>query len=463
MLAPKICVLLITCLLHFLPGQDINVKLSRQERQQIVTQIGNLLIKNYIFADAARQCSTLLQQRSASGAYDRLSHPRQFVEKLTGDIYSVLKDKHVRVVSVLPQEERLQKENPLLSFLLPVYQNQKKSGGIAEVKIMDGNVGYLNIVSFEPLEISQPKIDAAMKLLLNVDALIIDLRENNGGMPATVQYLCSHFFDQPLLLNSFYWRRDDYTEEFWSLERVSVKKLPRLPLFILTSHFTFSAAEEFTYNLKTRQRATCIGEITGGGANPGFTFELNSRFSIFIPVGRAINPVTSANWEGVGIEPDIKIESTAALGIAAEKARQAARIYREKSDERAIESYMEFSSGLDRADQLYRINRADSAEKLVNNALLKCVESELLEEWSINSMGYYFLQQNNQALAIAVLKFNTRQYPRSANVYDSLGEAYFIGGQIDLARQNYLKSLELDPDNQNAKIMLNKLSTQPAP
>ena len=446
-----------------LSGQDITTKLSLDERRQIINDIGALLIKNYIFEDPARKCSDLLKERFESGKYDRLSHPRQFAEKLTSDIYSVLKDRHVSVQTVLPAEERLQQKNPLLSFLLPMYQTQKTSGGIGEVKIMIGNIGYLNITSFEPLEISQPKIDAAMKLLEHVDALIIDLRENNGGIPGTVQYICSHFFDQPLLLNSFYWRRDDYTEEFWSLDRVSIRKLPRLPLFILTSHFTFSAAEEFTYNLKTRQRAISIGETTGGGANPGFTYELNSRFNIFIPVGRAINPLTAANWEGVGIAPDIKIEATAALGIAMEKARQAARIYREKTDDQAVQSYMELGTNLNQADPLFGINQADSAEKLINTALLKCVDSDLLGEWSINAMGYYFLQQKNKSLAIAVLKFNALQYPHSSNVYDSLGEAYFIDGQKDLARQYYLKSLELNPANQNALIMMKKLDAQPTP
>jgi tetratricopeptide (TPR) repeat protein len=450
------------CFCPPLAGQDITTKLSLDERRQIINDIGALLIKNYIFEDAAQQCSDLLKERFNSGKYDRLRHPRQFAEKLTSDIYTVLKDRHVRVQTVLPTEERLQQKNPLLSFLLPMYQTQKTSAGIAEVKIMIGNIGYLNITSFEPLEISQPQIDAAMKLLEHVDALIIDLRENNGGMPGTVQYICSHFFDRPLLLNSFYWRRDDYTEEFWSLEQVSIKKLPQLPLFILTSHFTFSAAEEFAYNLKTRQRATTIGETTGGGANPGFTYELNSRFNIFIPIGRAINPLTASNWEGVGIAPDIKIESSAALGIAMEKARQAARIYREKTDDQAVQSYMELGSSLDQADHLFGIDQADSAEKLINTELMKCVESDLLGEWSINAMGYYFLQQNNKRLAIAVLIFNTQQYPRSSNVYDSLGEAYFIDGRKNLARQYYLKSLELNPANQNALIMLKKLDTQPA-
>jgi tetratricopeptide (TPR) repeat protein len=444
-----------------LRGQETTTKLSLQERRQIIDESGTLLIKNYIYEDRAQKCTDYLKKQFDAGIYNALTHPRQFAEKLTADIYTILKDKHVRVVTVLPEEERLQKQNPMLSFLLPLYQTERQSGGVAEVKIVTGNIGYLNLTSFEPLEISRPKIDAVMKLLAHVDALIIDLRENNGGNPATVQYLCSYFFEQNLLLNSFYWRRDDYTEDFWTLDQISGKKLPRLPLFILTSHFTFSAAEEFTYDLKTRQRVTVIGEKTGGGANPGFTFQLNPRFNMFIPVGRAINPVTASNWEGVGIEPDVRIESAAAQGLALEKARQAARIYREKVDDQAVQAYMQLSSQLQQAEQLVRVSQADSVEILLHHALVQCVEAELLGEWSINELGYHLLHQDSNVLAIAVLKFNTWQYPQSANVYDSLGEAYYLDGRKDLAIQNYLKSLELNPKNQNARIMLNKLNARP--
>ena len=98
---PTIFILCTTFLLRSLPGQDITTKLSLQERQQVVYQIGDLLIKNYILGDAAQRCSDLLKQHWESGAYDHLSHPRQFVEKLTADIYSVLKDKHVRNLRIV--------------------------------------------------------------------------------------------------------------------------------------------------------------------------------------------------------------------------------------------------------------------------------------------------------------------------------------------------------------------------
>jgi C-terminal processing protease CtpA/Prc len=117
-------------------------------------------------------------------------------------------------------------------------------------------------------------------------------------------------------------------QEFWTLADVPGEKLPDVPLFVLTSSRTFSGAEEFTYNLKTRERALIIGETTGGGANPGGTFPINDRFSIFIPTGRAINPVTGINWEGTGVTPDVTVSSNTALDVALEYAQEAAEAFR---------------------------------------------------------------------------------------------------------------------------------------
>lgn len=67
------------------------------------------------------------------------------------------------------------------------------------------------------------------------------------------------------------------------------------------------------------------------------------------------------------------------------------------------------------------------------------------------------MNENKIQYAIEIFKLNVKMYPQSANVYDSLGEAYMNDGQKELAIQNYKKSLELNPDNTNAKEMLKKL------
>lgn len=163
----------------------------------------------------------------------------------------------------------------------------------------------------------------------NSDALIVDLRQNGGGDPAMVQLISSDLFDEPTHLNSLYFRAEDSLEEFWTLDEVVGQRMADNPVFVLTSSSTFSAAEEFTYNLKCLGRATIVGETTGGGAHPGGVTPLHESLSVFIPAGRAINPITGTNWEGTGVIPDVPVEANAALDKALELAGQAAQERRE--------------------------------------------------------------------------------------------------------------------------------------
>ena len=79
---------------------------------------------------------------------------------------------------------------------------------------------------------------------------------------------------------------------------------------------TYSAGEEFAYDLQVLKRATIVGEKTRGGANPGGLTDLGSNFFAVIPTGRAENPITRTNWEGVGVLPDVKAVPEAAESIA---------------------------------------------------------------------------------------------------------------------------------------------------
>jgi C-terminal processing protease CtpA/Prc len=203
--------------------------------------------------------------------------------------------------------------------------------GFQKLEHFEHNIGYLDLRGFVPEHLGRETAIGAMKFLANSDAIIIDLRKNGGGDPKMVQLICSYFFDKKIHLNSLYWRHTDRTVEYWTLDEVEGKRMPDVPLFILTSNRTFSGAEEFCYNMQTRERATLIGETTGGGANPGGTFNINDQFSIFIPTGRAINPVTKTNWEGVGVKPDIKIDADKALDRALEEAKKAAEIVQKKN------------------------------------------------------------------------------------------------------------------------------------
>jgi CubicO group peptidase (beta-lactamase class C family) len=83
-----------------------------------------------------------------------------------------------------------------------------------------------------------------------------------------------------------------------------------------------------------------------------------------------------------------------------------------------------------------------------------------IDENSLNRLGYYLLQHKNTDDAIQVFKLNVEEYPRHWNCYDSLGEAYLIAGQKELAIRNYEKSMELNPKNDNGAATLKRLREQ---
>ena len=176
---------------------------------------------------------------------------------------------------------------------------------------------------------------AAMNFLANADAVIIDLRRNGGGSAEMIQLISSYFLKERTHLNSFEDRGLDTMTQSWSFHYVPGKPMFETDLYILTSERTFSAAEEFTYNMKNLKRATIVGETTGGGAHPGGMRIVNDGFLVWVPTGRAVNPISKTNWEGTGVSPDVAVARDKALekarALALEKMIKAATRRRDKS------------------------------------------------------------------------------------------------------------------------------------
>ena len=84
-----------------------------------------------------------------------------------------------------------------------------------------------------------------------------------------------------------------------------------------------------------------------------------------------------------------------------------------------------------------------------------------ISEADINELGYQLLREDLIKEAIEIFKLNVAEHPKSWNVYDSLAEAYMKNRDKELAIQNYEKSLELNPDNENGKMMLKRLKKNP--
>lgn len=178
---------------------------------------------------------------------------------------------------------------------------------------------------------------------------------------------------------------------------------------------------------------------------------------IFIPTGRAINPVTKTNWEGTGVKPDIEIEASKAFDTALVLARKDAKEHRKTRDRAAYKIIDKIGLNMEMAEQLSAEGKTTEAEKLIHSTIEEGMKENMLGEEAINMMGYEYLGKNYYTLAVTVFKTNAVYFPESANVYDSLGEAYMKCGDNENAIINYTKSLNLNPKNANASEMLKNL------
>lgn len=275
-----------------------------------------MLNEFYVFPEVARKMESAVRVREKVGEYERLNNGIAFAEKLTADLREVSHDKHVSVnfsPAILPKGPAPSGPDPAAMRR----QLERNNCGFERVEWLPRNIGYLKFNMFANPEFCGPIATAAMNFLANVDALIVDLRENGGGDPKMVAFICSYLFDRRTHLNDLYNRKEDKTEEFWTNPDVPGKHLGgSKPVFVLTSKRTFSGGEEFTYNLKNLKRATIVGETTGGGAHPVSGHRIDDHFIIGVPFARAINPISKMNWEGTGVEPDVKVPAADALETA---------------------------------------------------------------------------------------------------------------------------------------------------
>lgn len=304
--------------------QADDVKIDGSTKLEIIDSVMKTIEDVYVFPDVAVRMDKYVRGQLKKGAYDEIENAGEFTAKLTEDLRSISHDRHLGVAHLpmmtaedimdfdsLPADVKKQRRDQM------VKRGQARNFGWNKLEILPGNVGYVKFDGFSDAGYAGQTAVAALNFLGYVDALIIDLRENGGGSPSMVQLISSYFFAESVHLNSFYIRKEDTTKQFWTQAHIEGPRLADVDLYILTSSYTFSAAEEFTYNLKNLERATIIGETTGGGAHPveehGF---LNLKVGVRVPFGRAVNPITGTNWEGTGIEPDIQVPADQALEVA---------------------------------------------------------------------------------------------------------------------------------------------------
>lgn len=302
------------------PGNVQSVLLDQSTIKTVIDGIAVKLREDYVFPDKGVQAADALEKALAKNAYAGITDPSKFATQLTEQLRAITKDSHMRVIYGSPFRNQPPPSVP--------------QGAGFEVKRLDGNIGYIHLARFVPPEVFNPAADDAMRKLSDTTSLIIDMRDNGGGHPASVAYLASFFLDpgKRVHINDLIWRNRGTstfrTESFWS-SPTPVRYLDK-PVYVLVGPKTYSAGEEFAYDLQVLKRATIVGEKTRGGANPGGLNDLGSDLFVVVPTGRAENPITRGNWGGVGVRPDVQaaLKVTEETAVALAKGQPATQVAR---------------------------------------------------------------------------------------------------------------------------------------
>ena len=299
------------------PPDPASVNLTADQNRAVVLSLAQVLRERFAFrergAAAAREIETMEQR----GAFRDARTAADLLALIRSQVAPLVDDRHFRVRYMGPEALAGFREGPPPPEEIAAFHEEIRLRGseIPDVRWLAGNVGYLRINMFLDAPPVTEKLAAAMGILADTSALIIDVRGAPGGEPAGVANVIGHLVDQSTPTVHTY-------DPSGPPEGRTLYAQPRTPayigrpVYVLTDGETGSGAEEFAYDLQAMKRAVLVGQTTWGGATPGGYRPLAEGFAAFIPMQIVTNTVTGANWEGVGVRPDVEVPADQALTVA---------------------------------------------------------------------------------------------------------------------------------------------------
>jgi hypothetical protein len=288
-------------------------KLGAAERQRVLDRVIADIRQYYFDRDVAQKTADSLLAHERRGDYRAVTDGGAFADLLTRQMRDASHNMDLMMVysqDKLPDRPPAQTPEDLARYRKFVELN---NCFLKKVEILPHQIGYLKLDWFSEPSLCQSADVSAMASLNNANAIIFDLRDNRGGAPGATRLFAAYLFDHP---EYWYSPREAPTEESWTRSPVRGNDLADKPVYVLTSAKTWSGAEQFCYDLKMLKRATLVGETTAGGAHAGVFHRIDDHFGLGVPQVRSINPFGNADWEGVGVEPDVKVNAADALQTA---------------------------------------------------------------------------------------------------------------------------------------------------
>lgn len=308
--------ILLSCVLKSFSQKSLDTKI----KSEIVNSVSQILLNDYVYPDTAILISKHILKQLAAGNYKSVSNIVALTDALNADIKTIVNDGHFQITHNPVMEKQLLTQGQLPPAPIASGNYRNSNAGIRSIKILNGNIGLLELGNFvEPTKEAKEAMRAALTFLANTNAIIFDIRNNGGGSPAMVQYICGYLFEKETHLMDWYSRPAERTTIYYAIPDSTEKRFIHKPVYILTGKGTASAAEEFCYDLKNLKRATLIGQSTAGAAHGTLERTAGHGVIVYVPYARSINAITNTDWEHTGVIPNINIASEKALEVAQEK------------------------------------------------------------------------------------------------------------------------------------------------
>ena len=291
-----------------------------QDRAFVVEAVAKHLETDYVEAEAVGMDAAIrLRADLDSGLFNAAPDGEAFAGLVSKRLQELTGDGHLNVeYSEKPIDDGEEAQEAFDQAQMERWYGAQVNYGVQSVQRLDGNIGYLDLRVFAPIEMGGDTVAAAMTVLADMNALIIDLRRNGGGIGATADLVASYLFTpERQQLTSMYDRPTDTLTQNYTQPYVPGKRFgPDKPVYVLISPRTFSAAEALAYNLQALERATIVGEPSGGGAHPFEYVRIHPHFVLWSVTAKSVNPITGGNWQSVGVKPDIEVAADDALSRA---------------------------------------------------------------------------------------------------------------------------------------------------
>ncbi len=276
--------------------------------RQVLVEVADVIRDHYADPRVGQALADTIMAYVEQGGADASTDAQALVAKVMGVIRSTVPDKHFEFSDRFVEQDDSK----------PSHHRNRSKHGLRTLKMLEGQTAYFEFDGFPGDDASLEAVAKAIEEQPEMEAVIFDLRDNNGGAGDMVVLLCNRFLEADLLLYTFAGRSDDSPREVRS-STCDRHFGTTMPVYILTSENTLSAAEAFTYILQDFGRALVVGERTAGMANPSRTFTIAGRFDLTVPFLIIRYGKNGGTFAGVGITPDIEVSAESALETALKK------------------------------------------------------------------------------------------------------------------------------------------------